>query len=101
MKELHEFHFTNHIIVRDRIISVNVFTSTPDGVSYLEFYFSNCDIEELTAGGICDRVHKLYTLIYQHIVMMSKQCDIDLGDETIEVRDNDLIFKFYGIRKEQ
>lgn len=101
MKDLHEFRFTNHIIVCDHAIPVDVYVSTPDGISYLEVCIGNDVICTLTTGDICDRVQKLYALTYQHIVAMSKQCDIDITDETIEVNDPYLVFKFYGIRKEK
>ena len=100
MKELHEFRFTNRIIVCDKSITVDVYVGTHDGISYLEVNIGNDVIDALTTGSICDRVKQIYVFIYQHIVMMSEQCDIDITDETIEVNDY-LVFKFYGVRKEQ
>ena len=103
MKELHEFKFTNNIIVRDKAIPVDVYVSTPDGISYLEVNIGSDIIYDLTDGTICNRIAQIYDLIYQHIVAMSEQCaiDMDMNNEIIEVNDPYLIFKFYGVRKEQ
>lgn len=99
MKELHDFDFTNHIVVRNHAIPVNVYVSTPDGVSYLEVRISNEVICDLTDGSICNRIQNLYKLIYPRIEQMGYSCDIDLtNDETIEVEDACLIFNFHGCR---
>ena len=103
MKELRDFCFINHIVVCNHAIPVDVYVSTPDGISYLEVRIGDDVIDNLTNCDILSRVQQLYTLIYPHIETMSNQCDIVMtDDETIAADDaNNLIFKFYGVRKEQ
>lgn len=99
MKKLHDFDFTNHIVVDNHAIPVTVYVSTPDGVSYLEVRINNEVISDLTNGSICERIQQLYKLINPRIEQMGYSCDIDLtNDETIEVEDANLIFNFHGCR---
>ena len=99
MKELHDFDFTNHIVVDNHAIPVTVYVSTPDGVSYLEVRISNEVIYNLTDGSICERIQQLYKLIHQRIEHMGYSCDIALtNDEIIEIKDACLIFNFHGWR---
>jgi hypothetical protein len=101
MKDLHEFRFTNHIIVQDNDVPVDVYVSTPDGISIIKVKISNDMLETVDCDCILNKFGKLHTLIYPYVESLSYQVDIFITDETIEADEGYLVFKFYGVRGNQ